>query len=120
MNPAGKCLPLGPDSSMKISANFIHFYPLKKPYFCSVWHGLLSRWPPFEHSSTKMGSLDTDPVYSTMCPSVTSTHSTTKFHVNIFQYSVRGAVMPDTIPYGQDCMQQTVTHNLYQQSGQIS
>ena len=39
MNPPGKCLPLRPDSSMKISANFIDFYPLKKSYLCSVWHG---------------------------------------------------------------------------------
>ena len=63
MNPTGKCLPLGPDSSMKISANFIHFYPLKKPYFCSVWCAPPSSCRSFEHSSTKMGSLDIDPVY---------------------------------------------------------
>ncbi len=102
MNPAGKCLPLGPDCSMKISANFIHFYPLKKPYFCSVWH-TPSRWPSFEHSSTKMGSLNIELVYSTLCPSITATHSTSKFHLNMFQYSVGGAVLLDAITYGQDC-----------------
>ena len=29
----------GPDSPMKISANFINVYPLKKPNFSPVWHG---------------------------------------------------------------------------------
>ena len=86
MNPTGKCLPLGPNSSMRISANFIHVYPLKMPNFSSVWHALLSRWLPFEHSSTIMGSLDIDPVYSTLCPSIKSAHSTSKFH--LFQYSI--------------------------------
>ena len=37
MNPTGKYLPLGLDSSLKVSANFIHVYPLKKPNFSSVW-----------------------------------------------------------------------------------
>ncbi len=104
MNPTEKCLPLGPDSSMKVSANFIHFYLLKMPYFYSVWCGPPSRWPSFEHSSTKMGSLDIDPVYSTLCPSITSTCSTSKFHPNMFQYSVGGAVIPNAITYGQDRM----------------
>ncbi len=39
MNPPRKCLPLGLDCSMKISANFNPFYPFKKPHLCSVWHG---------------------------------------------------------------------------------
>ncbi len=105
MNPTGKCRPLGPDSSMKISANFIHFYPLKKSYFSSVWHGSLSKWLPFEHSSSKMGSLDIDPVYSTLCSRITTARSISKFYLSMFQYSIRGAVMPDAITYGQDCMQ---------------
>ncbi len=103
MNPTGKCLPLGPDSSMKISGNFISIYPLKKPIFSSVWHGSPSRWLLFEHSSTKMGGLDIELVYSTLCPNITSTRSTSKFHFNMLQYSVGGAVMPDAITYGQDC-----------------
>ena len=45
----------GPDSSMKISANFIRCYLVKKPNFSPVWHALLSRWLPFEHSGSKMG-----------------------------------------------------------------
>ncbi len=94
---------LGPDCSMKISANFIHFYPLKKSYFCSVWPGPLSRGLPFEHSSSKMSTLDIELVYWTLCPSITSTHSTSKFCFNTFQYSVGGAVMPDAITYGEDC-----------------
>ena len=104
VNPSGNGRPGGWDCPMKISASFIHFYPLKKSNFSSVWHALLSRWLPFEHSSTKMGSLDIDPVYSTLCPSITATRSTSKFHLNMFQYSVGGDVMTDTITYGQDCM----------------
>ncbi len=86
--------------------NFSQFHPfllLKKSYFSSVWHGSLSRWPPFEHSSTKMSSLDIELLYPTLCPSITSTRSTSKFHLNMFQYSVEGDVMTDTITCGQDC-----------------
>ncbi len=105
MNPCGNGGPRGPDSPMKISAKFICFYPLKKPNFYSIWHGSLSRWLPFEHSSIEMGSLDIDPVYSTLCPSIiTSTHSTSKFHLNTFQFSVGGAAMFDTITYSKDCI----------------
>ncbi len=50
-----------------------------------------------------MGGLDIDPVYSTFCPSVTSTRPTSKLHFNTFQYSVGGAVTLDAITYGQDC-----------------
>ncbi len=95
--------PGGQDSSMKISANFIHFVPLKKLKFSSVWHGPLSRWLPFEHSGTKMDILEIDPVYSTLCPSITATHSKSKFHFYMFQYSVGGAIMIDSSTYGQDC-----------------
>ncbi len=84
MQPRGNDWPGGWDSSMKISANFIHVFPLKKPLFSPVWHGPHSRWPPFEHSSTKMGSLDIDPVYSTLCPSITSTCSTSKITSTCF------------------------------------
>ncbi len=111
MQPCGNDWPGGWDSSMKISANFIHFSPLKKPLFSPVWHGLRSRWPPFEHSSTKMGSLDIDPVYLTLCPSITSTCSTSEFHLNMLQYSVSGLVMLDAFTYGNDCIRnQTFTH----------
>ncbi len=34
----------------------------------------------------------------------TATRSTSKFHLNMFQYSVGGAVMLDAITYGQDCI----------------
>ncbi len=103
MNPGGNGGPEVLDSSVKISANFIHFYPLEKPNFSSVWHGPPSRWLPLEHSGAKMGSLEFDPVYSTLCPIITSTCSISKFHFNMFQYTVGGSVMPDTITYGQDC-----------------
>ena len=103
---------LGDDSPWKMFAfgsrlfheNFSQFHPLQKAtfVFCLAWPP--SRWPSFEHSSTKMGSLNIDPVYSTLCPRITSTHSSSKFYFNIFQYSVGGAVMPDAITYGQDCI----------------
>ena len=105
----------GQDSSVKLSVHFIHFYPLKRPNFFSVWHGPPSRWLPFEHSSTKVGSLDIDPVYSTLYPSITSTCSTSNFHFNTFQYSIEGAVMLDAITYGQDC---TLVANEEKQDGQ--
>ncbi len=104
MNPSGNGGPGGLDSPMKMSASFIHVYPLTMPNFSSVWHALLSMWLPFEHSSAKMGSLDIDPVYSTLCPSITSTRSTLNFHSNTLQYSVGGAIMLDAIPYSQDCL----------------
>ncbi len=88
---------------MKISGHFIHVFPLKKPLSSPVWHGPHSRWPPFEHSSTKMGSLDIDPVYSTLYPSITSTCSTSKFHLKMLQNSVSGLVMLDAFTYGKDC-----------------
>ncbi len=103
MNPSGNGRPGGLDSSMKISANFIHFFLPQKATFqsCLAWPP--SRWPSFEHSSTKMGSLDIDLVYSTLCPSITSMCSTSKFHLNMLQYSVSGLVMLDAFTYGKDC-----------------
>ena len=103
MNPTGKCLPLGPDCSMKFS----QFHPLLPPekttfLFCLVCPPP-SRWPSFEHSSTKMGSLDIELVYSTLCPSITATYSMSKFYLNMLQYSIGGAVMLNTITYSQDC-----------------
>ena len=91
--------------------NFTRFHPLlplqKATFvFCLVCPP--SRWPPFAHSSTKMGSLDIDTVYSTLCPSITSTRSTSKFYFNMFQYIVGGAVMSDAITYGQDCMWKSI------------
>ncbi len=82
---------------MKISVHFISIYPFKKPFFSPVCCGPLSRWPPFEHSTAKMGSLDIDPVYSTLCPSITSTRSTSIFCINTSQCSVGGAVMLDAV-----------------------
>ncbi len=109
MQPCGNDWPGGWDCPMKISANFIHFFPLKKPLFSPVWHGHPSRWPPFEHSSTKMGNLDIDPVYSTLCPRITSTCSTSNFHSNMLQYSVSGLVMLDAFTCGKDCIHQEAT-----------
>ncbi len=34
---------------------------------------------------------------------ITSTRSTSKFHLNTFQYSIGGSVMIDAITYDQDC-----------------
>ncbi len=103
VNSPGEVGQEGQDSPMKISDNFIHFYPLKKPKFQPLHHAPLSRWPPLEHSRTKMSGLDVEPLYSTLCPSFTSTHSTSKFHFNMFRKSVEGEVMLDAVTYGKDC-----------------
>ncbi len=58
---------------------------------------------PFEHSGAKMGSLDIDTMYSRLCRRITSTRSTSKVHLNMFQYSVWGAVMTDAITYSKHC-----------------
>ncbi len=59
---------------------------------------------PFKLSSAKLGILHIEPVHSTLCPSITSTRSTSKFHLHTFQYNVGGAVMFDAITYGKDRM----------------
>ncbi len=97
---------------MKISVHFISIYPLKKPNFSSVWHGPLSRWLPFEHSDTKMGSLDIELVYSTLCTNITSTRSASKFH-HMLQCSVGGDVMLDAITYGQDWSGHSCTMSMH-------
>ncbi len=96
---------MGQDSSGKISVHFIHFYPLNKPNFSSIWHAPPPPpgWLPFEHSGTKMSSLDIDPVYSTLCPRITAAPSTPTSHLNTFQYSVGGAVILNAITYSQEC-----------------
>ncbi len=77
------------DSPIKFSGPILSmFTPSKSPNFSPVWHGLVSRCLPFEHSSTKMGSLDIDTVCSALCPSIISTRSTSKFRFNTFQWSV--------------------------------
>ncbi len=76
MKPCGNVGPGGWDRPMKILGHFIHFYPLKKSNFSPVWHGHPSSCLPFEHPGTKMGSLDFEPVHSTLHPSFTSTCST--------------------------------------------
>ncbi len=66
---------------MKISGSFINFYLLKKPHVMPFWHDPVSRWPPSEHFSTKMGSFDIEPLWHrTLCPSITSTYM---FHIKI-------------------------------------
>ncbi len=80
------------------------FSPSKSHFSVLFGMGPPSRWPPFEHSSTKLGSLDIDLVYSTLCPRITLTRSTSKFRFNMLQYSVSGLVMLDAFTYGKDCI----------------
>ncbi len=49
-----------------------------------VFHEIafLSRWPPFEHHSAKMGSFDIEPLFSKLCPSITSARSASKSYLN--------------------------------------
>ncbi len=74
-----------------------------------VWVERLLRSMKQQKESNRMtlcqvNSLNIDPVYWTLCPSITSTRSTSKFDFNMLQYSVGGAVMLDVITYGQDCV----------------
>ena len=50
----------------------------------------------------KWAAFDIEPVFSTLCPSVTSTCSTSKLHLNTLQYSVWGDVMLLEETYGKD------------------
>ncbi len=100
VNPPGNGRPGDQDPCMKISGNFINNDPLKMPNFYPLWHAP----PPLVvFLLSIVGSLDTDPVYSTLCPSITSTCSTSKVHLNMFRYSVGGDVTLDAITCGQDC-----------------
>ncbi len=65
---------------MKISGHFINVSSLKKPKFQLPWHAVLSGWSHFEHSNTKMDSPNIVPLYSRLCASIASAHSTSKFH----------------------------------------
>ena len=96
--------PGGLDCSMKVSVHFINICPLKKPNFQPLWHASLSRWPPFEHSGTKMGSPDNEALYWTLCLSTISTCSTSKFHLKMSQRSTWGVVMPTANLCAKDCM----------------
>ncbi len=49
--------------------------------------------PPGGLSSTKLGSLDIEPLYSTLCPSITPTRSTSNFYLNTLWYRVSGLIM---------------------------
>ncbi len=65
--------------------NFSPFHPLLPPQKAIFQSCLACPSSPFEDCSTKMGILDIEPVYSTLCPSITSTRSTSKFHFNTFR-----------------------------------
>ncbi len=89
---------------MKVSVHFINVCPLKKPIFQPLWHATLPSWSHFEHSGTKMGSPDNEPLYWTLYLSIISTCSTSKFHLKMSQCSAWGVVMPMTNLYAKDCM----------------
>ncbi len=71
--------------------------------FQPVWRASLSSWSHFEHSSTKMGSPDNEPLYSSLCLSIISTCSTSKFHLKMSECSAWGVVMPVANLYAKDC-----------------
>ncbi len=103
MNPTGKCLPLGLDSSMKISANFIPVYPLKELYFRSVWHDpppgglLLSTLAPKWAAFTLICVLN-----------IVSQYRIYTSHINIplqhLSAQRRRCHHAHAITYGQDCV----------------
>ncbi len=51
-------------------------FPLKKLNIPPLWHAALFSPSGLKHCSTKMGSLDIQPLYSTLCPKIASTCST--------------------------------------------
>ncbi len=104
VKPGGNGGPGDQDSSVNISVHFINVCPLKKPNFQPLWRASLSRWPPFEHSGTKMGSPDNEALYSTLCLSIISTCSTSKFHLKMSKCSAWGVVMPMANLYAKDCI----------------
>ncbi len=86
----------------KISTNFIHFYPLEKPNVSPVWCAPPPpfRWPSFEHSGTKMGSLDIQ-LCTQDCVPVSHLHvppqnSTSTRFSTVWE-------VPDANTYSQDC-----------------
>ncbi len=86
--------PRGWDCPMKVSVHFINVCPLKKPNFPHLWCAFLPSWSHFEHSGTKMGCPDNEALYWTLCLSIISTCSTSKFHLKMSQCSAWGVVMP--------------------------
>ncbi len=113
-----KCHPVTMGLSHENFRPFHPLLPLQKAtfVFCLAWPPP-SRWPSFEHCSTKMDILDIDPVYSTLCPSITLTRSTSKFHLNMLQYSVSGLAMLDAFTYGNDCITILRGRTVHQHSG---
>ncbi len=91
--------PGGQESYLKFSGDFVHIYPPKMSNFYPL--ASLSSCLPFEHCST---SLEVAPLHSTLCPSIISICSTSKFHLNTLQYSDGGDVMLNAITYGKDCI----------------
>ncbi len=83
---------------------FHQLLPPQKAGFQSSLACPLSGWALFEHSGPKMSSLDIEPLYSTLCPSNTSTRLTSKIHLNMFQCNVWGDVRLGAITYVQGCI----------------
>ncbi len=101
VKPSGNDGPGDWDCSMRISGSFID--PLKKPNSQTLWHAPLSSWSHFEHSNTKMGSLQYEPLYWTLCLSIISMCFTLKFHLNMSKYNIWGETMPEANLYTKDC-----------------
>ncbi len=69
------------ESSGLTHEHFRQFHPLLPPEkFQSSSASQVGR-ASVSHSGTKMGSLDTTPLYAKLCPRITSLCSTSKFHL---------------------------------------
>ncbi len=88
VTPGGNNGPGGWDCSMKISVHFINVCPLKKPNFQPLWCATPSSWSQFEHCTIKMGIPNIEPLYPILCPSITSTCSTSKLPLKMSQCSM--------------------------------
>ncbi len=76
--------------------------PRKSQNFQPLWRAAPSSWSR-EHCGVKMGIPGIERLYSTLCPSITSTCSTSKFCFKESQCSVWGEVLPAANLYAKDC-----------------
>ncbi len=85
--------------------NFSPFHECFPPEvdFQPLWHAMSSNWPHFEHCDIKMGCLDIECLYSTLCPNI-SMYSNLKFLLKMAQCSVWGVVIPVANLFAKDCI----------------
>ena len=87
---------------MKISGD-INIYPLKIPNFSPAWHAPPSQVVFLLSTLAPKWAAFTLNICTRHCTQISHTCSTSKFHLNMLQYSTWGDVMLNAISYGMDC-----------------